>query len=84
MLDIVTLDETLKNLFEEVRLSRKGHRTCLSAQDNQNLGNLISKIIEEHTFEYDYNRITVALLFETVTYEDSIEKMKRLASFITL
>lgn len=83
LLDFVKLDENLITLFHEVRAERKTNKTCLSSQDGQNLANLLQRVVNENTFENDYEMITKSLLFEDVSYEQTICGLERLISFLS-
>ena len=83
LLDMVKLDEHLIALFHEVRAERKTNKTCLSAQDNQSLADLLQHIINEGTFKQDYDLITKSLLFEDVSYDQTIVGLKKLISFLS-
>lgn len=71
LLDIVTLDYELAKLIREVRAERKGHKTCLSAQDNINVSELLRNIAETDVFKMDYDSVTYYLLFKKVPYEEA-------------
>ena len=71
LMDIVTLDHELEKLIAEVRTERKGHKTCLSAQDNINVSELLKHIAETDAFKTDYDNITYYLLFRKVPYEEA-------------
>ena len=67
----IIFDDAFKRLVEEVREVRKPHTTCYSAKDSVNLQELLKKIIDESYYKSDYNRVTEALLFETVAYTEA-------------
>ena len=71
LLDIVTIDNELEKLIREVRAERKGHKTCLSAQDDINVSELLRDIAETDVFKTDYDNITYYLLFKKVPYEEA-------------
>lgn len=75
LLTVVEINDTLKELAEEVREERKPHKTCLSAQDDIDMNALIHEIVEMNAFKDDYEEITTSLLFETVDYETVIESL---------
>jgi len=74
----ITFDSTFSTLVEAVREVRKPHAACLSAQDGVDLKNLLYRIVSEDIYEFDYNRITRTLLFEDVSYSDSIGVLNKI------
>jgi len=79
LLDIVTLNHELKKLIAEVRTERKGHKACLSAQDNINVSELLKHIAETDAFKADYDSITYYLLFRKVPYEEAKTVLVKIA-----
>ena len=65
----VNFDDDFFALFNEVREIRSSDNACQSAKDDQNIKEIIGKIIEEDYFKKDYNEVTSKLLFESVNYE---------------
>jgi len=49
---------------------------CLSAQPGINVSEVIQMIIEKQIYKNDYNDITRDLLFENVTYQDTMTTLK--------
>ena len=75
----VSLSDDLKKLIGEVRAERKGHKTCLSAQDNVDVNNLLNEISETDAFKEDYENITYYLLFNKVPYEEAKTVLRMIA-----
>ena len=65
----VNFNDDFFTLFNEVREIRSSDNACQSAKDDQNIKEIIGKIIEEDYFKKDYNEVTSKLLFESVDYE---------------
>ncbi|NLN48724.1 MAG: nucleotidyl transferase AbiEii/AbiGii toxin family protein [Clostridiales bacterium] len=78
----MTLDNKLKSFVEEVRKVREGKHDCLSANKEISLSETIIKIIEEKTYENDYNALTAVLLYEPVTYDQAIKAIKSIADWL--
>ncbi|MBO5008798.1 MAG: nucleotidyl transferase AbiEii/AbiGii toxin family protein [Clostridia bacterium] len=78
LLDVVCIDDNLRELVISVREERKIHKTCLSAQDNININDLLNEIIEKSIYKSDYESITELLLFEKVSYDEVIQGIKRI------
>ena len=73
--EIVTIDETLRDLVLSVAQERKPHKMCLSVQDGINVTEVLREIISKNVYKDDYNNITVPLLFENVAYEQAINSL---------
>ncbi len=78
LLDVVTLNDGLKPLIEEVAKERKAHPACLSAQDGVNIRLLLQEILDKHVYKEDYEDITSALLFEKVSYEEATAAVQKI------
>lgn len=78
LLKVVKLNDDLKELIASVREDRKSHKTCLSAQDDMNMRDLLDKIISEDTYKDDYTNITETLLFEPLSYDEAISALKQI------
>lgn len=76
--EVVTINDELKMLIEQVRQDRKGHKQCLSAEDDIDLKKLLQEIIDKGAYREDYETITETLLFETVTYEEAIKTLQKI------
>ena len=72
----IKINEALMSLVAETRLVRKGKDFCPSAADGININQLLQQIVAEDTYRQDYKTITEDLLFESVTYEQTIETLK--------
>ncbi|MDR3293812.1 MAG: nucleotidyl transferase AbiEii/AbiGii toxin family protein [Clostridiales bacterium] len=77
LLPQVRIDDKLKTLAKEVRLARQGREFCPSAADGANLNELLLQILDKEVYMQDYQSITVDLLFEQVTYEQTTEALRR-------
>ena len=78
MYPLVKFDGAFKDLVTEVRQARKGKGFCLSAQDGVSIPTLLEKIISEDTYKNDYEEITANLLYEQVSYIETMEILKRI------
>lgn len=80
LLNIVPLDAKLKDLIEQVREERRGHKTCFSAQEGVDINRLLLEILETKAFQSDYNNRTYYLLFkDKVPYEDACSALRIIA-----
>lgn len=69
LLDVVTLDESMKELVRSVREERKPHVNCRSAKDGIDMNGLLQEIVDKAVYKQDYEDITAKILFENVPYE---------------
>lgn len=70
--DVVSIDNELKELLEQVRKERSTHLACSSAQEGVNLKSLLQEIVDKKAYKDDYEAITEGLLFEKVSYDEAI------------
>ena len=78
----MTLDDKLKAFVEEIRQAREGKKDCLSADKSVYLPEVLGKIIAEETYKSDYNSITALLLYETVSYEETIATIQKIVDWL--
>jgi len=71
LLEVISLDTDLAALAAKVREERKGHKTCLSAQDGIDMNTLLLEIAGTDAFKADYESVTYYLLFKKVSYEEA-------------
>lgn len=80
LLDVVDINDELKQLAIEVREERKKHKTCLSAQDSIDMNSLLQEIIDKDVYKSDYESITALLLFEEVKYHTAIKALQTIVN----
>lgn len=73
LLEVVELNDDLRTLAKIVREERKPHKTCLSAMNDVDMNVLIKEIVKTEAYREDYEKITSALLFKPLKYEDAIK-----------
>lgn len=78
LIDVVEVNDTLRNLFLQVKEERSTHAACLSAQNGVNLRELLQKIVDSGAYKDDYEAITAELLFEKVSYETAISAVQKI------
>ena len=69
LLDVVTLDDAMKKLVQDVREERKPHVNCRSAKNGIDMNALLQEIVNKAVYRQDYEDITAKILFEEVPYE---------------
>lgn len=78
LLEIVEIDDKLKQLKEQVRIERKSDKQCPSANDDVNFKALLGEIIKKEAYRPDYENITFALLFEKLSYDDAVTALEKI------
>lgn len=76
LLNVVALDDKLKDLVHEVRKDRKTHERCYTAQDKYDIPSILKQIIDEKIYYKDYEDITKKILFDGTPYEASIKALE--------
>lgn len=79
--EIVTINDDLKVLIQEVYEDRKPHELCRSAKDEVDMNSLLQEIIDKEIYKKDYEDITVKMLFEEVSYDVAIKALKTIADY---
>lgn len=74
--EIVTVDDTLKDLPLSVADERRTHKMCLSVQNGVNVTEILLEIIDKKIYKDDYDTITIPLLFETVSCDTAITALE--------
>ncbi len=78
LLEIVNVNDELKQLKEHVRIERKNDKQCSSANDDVNFKALLNEIIEKEVYKSDYENITSALLFEKLSYNEAVMALEKI------
>jgi len=78
----ITFDETFYKLYDEVREIRAKDRNCPSANDGQDLKEILTRIYDEDYFENDFKSVTMGLLFENVSYAQVKGILKQIVDMI--
>ena len=73
--EIVTVDDTLKDLAKSVADERRPHKMCLSVQDGTNVAEVLQEVINKKIYKDDYETITIPLLFESVSYDTAVSAL---------
>ena len=73
MLGVVELNQKLDEMIDVVREDRMQSKNNPSAQLKYNIPEMLKEIIRSRFYESDYKNITQKLLYENVSYDDSIE-----------
>lgn len=76
--EIVTVDDTLKELALSVAEERRPHKMCLSVQNGKNVNEILREVIDKKTYKEDYDTITVTLLFEAVSYNTAVSALENI------
>lgn len=77
LLDVVTLDDSMKELVRNVREERNPHVNCRSAKDGVDMNALLQEIVDNAIYKPDYDEITSKMLFEEVSYETAVAALRK-------
>ncbi len=80
LLSVVDINDELKALAVSVADERRPHSKSLSVQDGVNVKDVLREIIDKKIYAEDYNNITSALLFESVSYETAVEALNTIVT----
>lgn len=71
---LINKEKKLKQLIEDVRLLRREHEKCESAQNGININDVLKQIIDSKLFKEDFEQTTSAMFTskESITYDESI------------
>lgn len=78
LLDVVTMDDSMKELVQSVREERKPHVNCRSAKDGVDMNALLQEIVDQAVYKQDYEGITAKILFEEVPYETAATALQKI------
>ncbi len=76
---LVTMDETFRRLIKDVREVRSKTAICPSAMPGVDVPELLREIESRDVYKEDYNILTVRLLNESVSYEDVLSAIRKIA-----
>ena len=82
LLTEIKLDESLADLFKQVREYRKEITICKSAKEGIKLYDLMNKILTEQSYKKDYESITMTLLYEEYPYRICEQSLIELTNFL--
>ena len=75
---VITVDDNLKALAEQVREHRSHLSICPFAKNDMNIKKLIYEFLDKKSYKSDYNTITKALIYDDVTYEQAASTLKEI------
>lgn len=78
LLNVVSLDGSMKELVKRVREERKPHVNCRSAKDGVDMNALLQEIVDKAVYKQDYEDITAKILFENVPYEIAATALRKI------
>ena len=76
LLDIVELNDDLRNLAKAVFAERKGHVQCYSAKEDIDMNKLLQEIIDNEAYKKDYQDITEKIVFDNISYSTAIKAVQ--------
>lgn len=78
LMGLVTLDDAMRQLVQEVREERKPHVNCRSAKDDIDMNTVLQEIVDKSVYEQDYKDITEKILFEKVDYQTAVSALHQI------
>ena len=82
LLDHVSLDDDMAELFAKVRRQRLGLPYCPSADPAIDVAAVLDEIAKTGYYEADYREVTDMLLWEKAPYDIVIESLNEIARFV--
>ncbi|MDR3318820.1 MAG: nucleotidyl transferase AbiEii/AbiGii toxin family protein [Clostridiales bacterium] len=77
----IKIDKRMRELFEEVRRAREeSDAACPSADKGVSVPKLLKEIIEKEIYRRDYEHKTAMLLYESVSYGDTVRSLNKIVS----
>ena len=74
MLPLITFDDKLDKLIDDVRDDRMNSKNNPSASLEYNINDMLKEIIDKRFYERDYNYVTKKLLYEDYSYDKAISE----------
>ena len=68
---VITIDDSFKELFAQVREHRASLPICPSAKNEADVQKLIYEFLDKKFYKGDYDTITKALIYDDVAYEET-------------
>lgn len=82
LLGMVSLDDRMRSLMAAVRGQRVGGYGNPSADDGVDLPAVLEEIVEKGSYRFDYEHITMPLLYENVAYDEAVTALREIAAFL--
>lgn len=82
LLGMVSLDDEMQSLIDTVRAQRIGGYGNPSADDGVDLSAVLEEIVVKESYRSDYERVTMPLLYEDVTYDEAVSALREIAAFL--
>lgn len=70
------MPDTFEKLIADVRKVRAPLSICPSAQQNIDINRVLNEIIDNEVNRADYKKITEALLFTPLSYEEAVTSLR--------
>ena len=81
LMDIVILNEKIKQLAKEVFEERYPNKQCHSAKGGIDMNILLQEIIDKNIYKKDYEEITSKMLFEDISYDTAISALQKIIDY---
>lgn len=74
----ITIDDSFKELAEQVREHRSHLTICPSAKEDVDIKSLVMDFLDKEYYKNDYNAVTRLLISDDVTYEQTAITLKEI------
>ena len=78
LMPLLKFDNEFQKLVADVRNERSKSPICISASTDININTILENIIQSKIYKDDYNKLTVQLLGENITYDETIISIKEI------
>ena len=77
----VNFNDELRLYIKEIRDWRKLKRFCTSADEKYNINTLLKEIIKKDVYKQDYEKITNLIIYDNVTYIETIKIIQKIINY---
>lgn len=78
LMPLLKFNNEFQKLVTDVRNERSKSPICISANTDTNINTILENIIQSKIYKDDYNKLTVQLLGENITYDETITSLKEI------
>ena len=81
LMPLLKFNNEFQKLVADVRNDRSKSPICISAAPEININTILEEIIQKNKYREDYNKLTIQLLKENITYDETITTLKKIIDF---
>ena len=78
LMPLLKFNNKFQKLVADVRNDRSKSPICISAAPEININTILEEIIQKNKYREDYNKLTIQLLKENITYDETITTLKKI------